>query len=151
MALTQAPEFGAVGRSLTNEQIQLLVAYLTRGLPGHVSYEKLYLAFTLTESEAPLTQDGAEEIKRYETGIREQAKKGVPLEILDLLNFMRVNKLTVGKMFNDMHGIVSRQNFEAALKDARFTPKDPQKLIEILDPKGNRLSVNLDKLNDYLR
>jgi hypothetical protein len=70
-----------------------LVAYLTRGSPGNVSYEKLYLAFTLSESESPLQQDGADEIKRYETTIRDQAKKGIPLEVVDLMNFMRVNKL----------------------------------------------------------
>ena len=60
LVLTSSPEFGQVGRSLTEEQLQLLVAYLTRGSPGNVSYEKLYLAFTLSESEAPLTQDGAD-------------------------------------------------------------------------------------------
>lgn len=43
----------------------MLVYYLYQEVPGEVSYRKLYLAFTQTERDAPLQQEGAEEIQKY--------------------------------------------------------------------------------------
>jgi len=47
--------------------------------------------------------------------------------------------------------IISRQEFEIALREARYSHKDFQKLLEALDPKGNRQTVSLDKLQEYAR
>jgi|APCry1669190288_1035285.scaffolds.fasta_scaffold360307_2 hypothetical protein len=47
-------EFGQTGRALSDENIRLLVVYLTQEVPNEVSFKKLYLAFTQMESEAPL-------------------------------------------------------------------------------------------------
>ena len=48
-------------------------------------------------------------------------------------------------------GMIKKEDFENALKEAGFRPRDMLKLVEILDPKGNRISVSLDKLQDFLR
>lgn len=75
--------------------------YLTQGQPGCVSLAKLEQAMTLTERDPPLPQEGAEEIKRYEDTLRNQAKKGTPLEIIELLHFMKQNKLTMANVFKN--------------------------------------------------
>jgi len=48
-------------------------------------------------------------------------------------------------------GFISKGEFEASLKDAGFVPKDMSKLIQALDTKGTRISVSLDKLNEYMK
>jgi hypothetical protein len=45
----QGPEFGPLGQSITEQQVRLLVYYLTMEVPDEVSLKKLSLAFTLTE------------------------------------------------------------------------------------------------------
>lgn len=51
MVLTQQADFGAFGRQITEDQVKLLVYYLTQEVPGEVSYKKLYLACTQTEKD----------------------------------------------------------------------------------------------------
>lgn len=46
LALTQSPDFGETGRLLSDDDVRLLVYYLTQEVPGEVSFRKLYLAFT---------------------------------------------------------------------------------------------------------
>ena len=53
----------------------------------------MYLAFTLTERDPPLKQEGAEEIRKYEKKVTEKLKAGVPLEILDFVHYMRQQNL----------------------------------------------------------
>jgi hypothetical protein len=43
--LTIASEFGAVGKSLNEDVINLLTYYLCQEVEGEVSLKKLYLAF----------------------------------------------------------------------------------------------------------
>jgi hypothetical protein len=59
LALTQSSEFGETGRNLSDEDIRMLVYYLAQEVPGEVSFRKLYLAFTQTERDGPLAQEGA--------------------------------------------------------------------------------------------
>lgn len=47
----------------------------------------------------PLTQEGTEEIRKYELLIRDQAKKGVPIEVVELIHFMNQNKLNMASVF----------------------------------------------------
>lgn len=44
---------------------------------------------TQVESDVPLAQEGAEGIRKYENMIKDQARRGTPLEIVEFLNFMR--------------------------------------------------------------
>lgn len=62
LALTQTPEFGESGRMMSDDDVRLLVYYLAQEVPGEVSFRKLYLAFTQTERDPPLAQEGSEEI-----------------------------------------------------------------------------------------
>ena len=54
LALTQSPDFGDTGRLISDDDVRLLVYYLTQEVPGEVSFRKLYLAFTQTERDLPL-------------------------------------------------------------------------------------------------
>lgn len=126
----QGPEFGQLGQTLTEAQVRYLVYYLTMEVPDEVSLKKLALAFTQTESEPPLAQEGAEEIKKYETLIKEQARKGTPLEIVELLNFMRQSRLGMAQIFKTtQRGEIKVDEFIQSLSAAGFRPKDPSKLI----------------------
>lgn len=49
------------------------------------------------------------------------------------------------------HGVISKTEFETALKDVRYNAKDFLKLVQVLDTKGDRMTVSLDKLSDYLK
>lgn len=61
-----------------------MIYYLSQEVPNEVSFKKLYLAFTQTERDAPLAQEGSDEIRKYEQLVRDQARKGTPLEIVEL-------------------------------------------------------------------
>ncbi len=74
LALTQTPDFGETGRLLSDEDIRLLVYYLTQEVPGEVSYRKLYLAFTQTEKDVPLAQEGSDDIQRYNQMLRDKMR-----------------------------------------------------------------------------
>jgi len=67
----------------------LLTYYLTQEVPNEISFKKLYLAFTLTERDPPLKQEGADELMSYQKKLTERMKAGVPLEVLDLAHYMR--------------------------------------------------------------
>lgn len=47
---------------MSDEDVRLLVYYLAQEVPGEVSFRKLYLAFTQTERDTPLAQEGSDEI-----------------------------------------------------------------------------------------
>ncbi len=99
------------------------------------------------EREAPLQQEGADEIRKYDQMLREQARKGTPLEIMELITFMRQQNLNMASVFKvTQRGLISRQEFENALRDVGFKSRDLMKLIEALDTKGTRMSVSLDRL-----
>lgn len=46
MVLNQTREFGTLGQTITDDQVKLLVYYLSQEVPGEVSFKKLHLAFT---------------------------------------------------------------------------------------------------------
>jgi len=61
-----------MGAQLTDEDIRLLVHYLTQEDPGQVSFKKLYLAFAQIEGkDEPLSQEGSQEIAEYDKKIKE--------------------------------------------------------------------------------
>lgn len=62
---------------------------MTQEVPNEISFRKLYLAFTLTERDPPLKQEGADEFRNYQKKVTERLKGGVPLEIIDLLHYMK--------------------------------------------------------------
>ena len=76
----------------------------------------------MSDREPPLKQEGSDEIKRYDTKIRDQFKKGViPLEIVDLLHFMRQSEMTMPQIFKtSQRGIIPRGEFESSLREAGF-------------------------------
>ena len=77
--------------------------------------------------------------------------KGTPIEILELVNFMRQQGLGMAQVFKlAQTGFIQRQEFENSLRDVGFKSRDIMKLVEVLDPKGNRQNVSLDRLNEYL-
>lgn len=53
--LCQSGEFGSIGRQMTDDQYRLLVYYLAQEVPGEISFKKLYLAFTQTKTDPPLS------------------------------------------------------------------------------------------------
>lgn len=53
--LCQSGEFGSLGRQMTDDQYRLLVYYLAQEVPGEISFKKLYLAFTQTKTDPPLS------------------------------------------------------------------------------------------------
>ena len=66
--------------------------------------------------------------------MKEQASKGIPLEIVELLHFMRHNKLTMPQVFKTtQRGLITRQEFETCLVQVGFKARDMLKLIELLD------------------
>lgn len=83
----------------------------------------------------------------------DQAKKGsVPLDVIDLIHYLRSNQLNIQSIFKtSQKGFISKGEFEISLKDAGFVPKDMSKLIQALDTKGTRISVSLDKFNEYMK
>ena len=131
--------------------IKLLVYYLTQETPGEVSFKKLELAFLQTDRDQPLTQEGADEIRKYESLIKDQARKGIPLEIMDLCHHINTNKLTMQTVFKTAtRGGIPVKDFEQALRDVGYKAQDPLKLIEMLDKGGKRQFVDLDLLNSYM-
>jgi hypothetical protein len=62
LTVTQTPEFGESGRMMSDEDVRLLVYYLSQEVPGEVSFRKLYLAFTQTDRDTPMAQEGSDEI-----------------------------------------------------------------------------------------
>jgi Ca2+-binding EF-hand superfamily protein len=73
------------------------------------------------------------------------------LEILELLNYMRQSNLNMASIFKaTQRGLISRQEFENALRDVGFQSRDMTKLIEALDTKGTRMSVSLDRLQEFM-
>jgi hypothetical protein len=69
--------------------INLLCYYLCQEVPNEISYKKMYLAFTLTERDPPLRQEGADELMNYQKKLTEKMKTGVPLEIVDFMHYMK--------------------------------------------------------------
>jgi hypothetical protein len=67
------------------------------------------LAFYSTDKELPLKQYGTEHIKKYEENIKKQLTQGlVPLEIIDLVHFMKTSKNTISTLFRSNKGQISR-------------------------------------------
>ena len=48
-------------------------------------------------------------------------------------------------------GFIQRTEFENSLKDVGFKSRDINALIQVLDTKGNRQNVSLDRLNEYIQ
>lgn len=95
-------------------------------MPNEISFKKMYLAFTLGERDHPLKQEGADELMNYKKKVTEQMnKQGTPLEILDFFHFMRQQGVSLPQIFKStQRGMLPRQEFETALADAGFIPKD---------------------------
>jgi hypothetical protein len=84
--------------------------------------------------------------------VRDQAGKGTPMVILELLHFMSKNHLTMPQVFKIAQaGAIQRIEFEKALNAIGFKSKDMNKLVEVLDPKGNRMNISLDRLQEYMK
>lgn len=64
-------------------------------MPNEVSFKKMYLAFTLTEKDPPLKQEGADELVNYQKKLTERMKHGVPLEVVEFAHFMAKEKLSM--------------------------------------------------------
>lgn len=63
-------EFGNAGKSITDQNIDLLIYYLQEEVPSEISFNKLYKAFTALDKDPPLKQYGIEQIKQYEEKLK---------------------------------------------------------------------------------
>ena len=88
-------EIGPISQQISDEQVNLLVYYLAQEVPNEVSFKKLYLAFTLTERDPPLKQEGADELVNYQKKLTERMKGGVPLEVVEFGHFMAKENLNM--------------------------------------------------------
>lgn len=77
---------------------------------------------------------------------------GTPLEIVELSNFMRQNKLTMPMIFKTtQRGDIKVDEFLSSLTHVGFRPRDAPKLVEALDMKGTRTMVSLDRLSELMK
>ncbi len=137
---------------ISDEDVRLLVYYLAQEVPGEVSFKKLYLAFTQTDRDIPLAQEGADEIQRYNSMLRDQVRRSTPMEVVELINFMKQNTLTIQSLFKNAptSGLITVQDFETTLNNVGFKARDMPKLVEALDTQGKKISVNLLKLQELI-
>ena len=89
LTVTQTPEFGETGRMMSDEDVRLLVYYLSQEVPGEVSFRKLYLAFTQTERDPPMAQEGSDEIQKYNQMLKDKMRTTTPLEVIELVTYMK--------------------------------------------------------------
>mmetsp|Transcript_22868 Transcript_22868/g.22130 ORF Transcript_22868/g.22130 Transcript_22868/m.22130 type:complete len:151 (+) Transcript_22868:1555-2007(+) len=143
---------GNYGKTITEDQMALLTQYLQEDPPGEISYNKLYLSFTLGDRDAPLKQHGTEHVKKYEEGLRKQMTMGkVPLEVIDLLHDMEKHQFTVQQVFKRDKGTIPRAEFEMALRSAGYASPNINALIGHLTLQGSQNLISLDKLNQYVQ
>lgn len=123
-----------------------MVHYLVQEELGKVSYDKLYRALNLTERDQPLRQDQIEHIRGLRAQVTQQLDKAdIPIEVIHLINFLAVNKLSIQDMFKVVAGkqiteatMVTQRTFDECCHEKGYEPKDRAKLIQALTQDGAR-------------
>lgn len=150
------PEFC---RSLgLEDQLGLIVAYLAEEVPNQISLRKLDLALTYGETDPPLQQHGAEELKSYQSGLRgelSRAASGANNDVAEFASWLVRKNMGISDLFKQKLSASNPEipvaQFTAALKAVGYVPKDMDKLVEGLDLTGKRQAISVGKLKDQLK